>query len=161
MLTLHQPRRPTKPPNQAQEGKHVTFDLSNVEKSEFELIPEGEYAVRVTGAKAYTAQTGNQGANLDLVITDGPYERRRLWDTIWYSALGRMAHAADAFGAPMVNFDPLTSLNGLEAIAVVRHEVYNGKTREKIRAYAPLPADKRDPLAPAGNKASSDEDIPF
>lgn len=145
------------------------FDLTDTpEQTAFELVPPGEYHVRVVGAKPYAAQSGNEGTNLDLSIVDGEQAGRRVFDTLWHSAasLPRMRAAAEAFGCPLKGFDPLVDLTGREAIAVVRHETYNERTREKVKAYSALPAEARDPLgggytpkshAPQGEGS----DIPF
>lgn len=149
----------------------MTIDLSKVEStaplSDDKDLPLGQYHLKAVKATKITSSKGTPGYEYEFVVQSGSHQGRHQWDKWWTSpdALGLLRTRAEAFGVTdLANFDPERDIVGREAIGIVREDTYEGKTRNKLKAYTVLPSSSRDPLASApvgGSSPVSDEDIPF
>lgn len=70
---------------EAQDGSELVmdFDTAAVQPSVFDVLPEGEYAVRVSkvGVKINRANTGKT-ASIQLTVLDGDYKGRTVYDNL-------------------------------------------------------------------------------
>lgn len=111
-------------------------------------MPEGDYEVVIKEIKEDKANSGTPYINVELVVrNDGDvnkaYKNKHLWYTIWasketheYNAKGintLSKHAGIANGAQFNNVAEWGKLlYGKPILATVKHEDYNGKTKERV-----------------------------
>jgi hypothetical protein len=62
----------------------IDFDIENVQASEFELIPEGQYVAQLLNCEHKTSSTDMTNAmwSFSVGIIDGKYSGRRLFDNL-------------------------------------------------------------------------------
>ncbi|MDF2530861.1 MAG: hypothetical protein K0Q65_442 [Clostridia bacterium] len=109
-------------------------------------MPEGDYEVVIKEVKEDKANTGTPYINVELVVrndVDQTYKNKHLWYTIWaskdtgeYNAKGintLSKHAGLSNGA---QFNSVAEwgkfLFNKPILATIKHEDYNGKTRERV-----------------------------
>jgi hypothetical protein len=117
------------------------YDGSKYRKDDYELIPEGEYPVKIREARETTSRNGNPMITMKLNVVDMPQ-----YGTLYYNVtfdptypgmtnqqLGRIF---DSFDITPGNLDTYTWV-GCEGVARVKHGEYNGKMRGEVRTFAP------------------------
>jgi hypothetical protein len=114
------------------------------------VMPEGDYEVVVKGIEEKQASTGTPYINVELVVRndiDQSYKNKHLWYTIWSS---KDTHEYNAKGIDTISknvgiqngatFNSYAEwgnfLKGKPLIASVKHDEYNGKTRERVSFLA-------------------------
>lgn len=114
----------------------ISLDLSNVEETErgeYELLPVGDYDVRVDAAEHRVASTGTEGIYLTLkVVGKGPHAGAMVFDGLWFSekALPVVKGKLRALGftIPEGRFSlDASDLVGLTGRVRVKHEDYTSK----------------------------------
>lgn len=131
-----------------------TVNLSDVES--FEPMPEDEYAVEVEKVEVRENKAGDGlYLNWELVVIDGDYENRRLWyiTSLKDAALFRLKQTFVGLGLIEDDDDELEleydddidptsqegpvllypELEGLECVAVVKNEMYEGRERNRVQ----------------------------
>jgi len=143
-------------------------------RADFEPLPNDTwFHVKVLAAEPVTASTGTPGIKLDMEVTDGPYQRRRIFDRLWASpkSAAWFREKILAFGVELpagpITFDE-QELVGRRAAVMTMQESYTDragvqKIEARPKAYdriagADFPAtpDWRDEM-PA---AVADDDLP-
>jgi len=130
------------------------FDAAMIEPSAFEVIPAGEYVVKIEESERKDCKTaGNAMLVLKLVIVDGPYKNRVLFDrlNLWnanetakkiaWETMAAICHAVGILKPPTVE-----ALHGLPMVAKVIVEDRKDKPGEqsnRIKGYK-----ARAPVAP-------------
>lgn len=127
----------------------ANVDFTNVETKDFELLPRGEYPLRVVEAEERDSQSSEyQYLNLSFEVIDGDFAGRRVWDNPSYSpkALWKLKDFLAAAGyteedlSGAFEFDP-ADLVGVEVVGRViqKKDNYNGEDRLKnvVNSYTP------------------------
>ena len=162
----------------------IIFDDSDaVEGGEIQLTPEGRYEVEIIEAEAKRSKKVPHDPMLTIVVkvlgqsyeyTDretGQIEQRPVvvYDNLMMAGRGAGMGAAKskAFGRELVKGTPVEEHDyiGLRAMAYLKHETYQGKTRLKVDSYQGEYCGY-DPVgtpSPASTKAEDTDfdDIPF
>jgi len=134
-----------------------------VPDGDFELMPEGNYPVKVTNATVGQAKSsGKDTWCLELEIVGQNYAGRKLWLYHGMSEEARPMRKGTirALGLdPEMEIDLVDDVLGCRATAVVFHDTYNGQLREKVKRLRSM-----EQVAPGqmkiGEVESSDE-VPF
>lgn len=144
----------------------------------FEPLPDDTwFNVKVLDAELRTASTGSIGVRLDMEVEDGPYKRRRIFDTMWITpkSAAWFREKVSAFGIDLpegpLEFDE-QQLVGRRAAVITEQETYtNAKGEQKVEAR-PKAYDKRSgsglsedwreqvPATPVSG-GQQDDDVPF
>jgi hypothetical protein len=141
-------------------------------RGDFEPLPDAWHNVKVLDAEVVTASTGNVGIKLDLEVTDGPHQRRRIFDRIWTNPPGWFREKLSAFGVELppgpIEFDERV-LVGRRAAVRTEREPYTGrdgveKVEPRVKAYDRIAGselgDWRDEM-PAPAPAAEQDEISF
>jgi Protein of unknown function (DUF669) len=134
---------------------YTTVNFSDVE--DFEALPEDDYGIEIdkVEVRRNKADDGDY-LNWELVVLDGDYENRRLWmiTSLKPTALFRLKQVFDELGVlegdeMELEYDDdveVTSssgprllypdVEGLEATATVKNEMYDGKERNRVEALS-------------------------
>ena len=129
----------------------TTINFSDVE--DFEALPEDEYAVEIDKVEVRSNKAGDgEYLNWELVVLDGDYENRRLWmiTSLKPTALFRLKRVfeeldvldGDEIDLEYDDDEQVTSssgprllypeLEGLECVAKVTNEMYDGRERNRV-----------------------------
>lgn len=131
----------------------TTVNFADVDS--FEPLPEGQYDVEVDKVEVRMNKAGDGTyLNWELVVIDGEFENRRLWmiTSLKTNALFRLKQVFEELGIiddddeeMDLEYDddvePSTSggprlvypeLEGLEAVALVKNEMYDGRERNRV-----------------------------
>ena len=147
-----------------------TFDPNMYEEQDFQIIPVGDYRVRIEDVNEKTFSSGNEGYEIILAVNG---YSSKLW---YYLVLDRndpkktnqrIGDFFNSFGITDHNLGSGKQWIGKVGAVRVRHEEYNGNMSAKV-AFV-INRKKQDNLAPwkdAGNAAPvavnvSHEDLPF
>lgn len=166
----------------------MTFFKSNhaeAGNNEFEAIPEGKYEVIIESATPKQASTGTLGIEFVLKLRDDvegqKYGGRKLWYYLWFNekTTGIVNSFLVAIGSPdgkeyATAKEMADYAVGRAVVAVVKHEVYEGKTTAKPKyineskiggGKIDSPFDEQpmaDPFSTnSGPIEISDDDLPF
>jgi|SRR5579859_5084276 len=133
----------------------ATLDFSQVEEREgFNTLPTGAYTVAL--AKVEQKMSNSSGKpmySVEFVIQGPIYAQRRLWDnfslqlnSMWkLQAFLQALHPEEEIGK---TYDWVENGDqGRQVVALVKHEVYNGKLSERIEAYWPANEKGQEVLA--------------
>jgi hypothetical protein len=108
-----------------------------VPDGEFELMPEGNYPVKVVNATVSPSKSsGKDTWCLELEVTGLRYAGRKFW---LYHGMSEEARpmrkgTMTALGLnPEDDNDLIDDVMGRKALAVVYHDTYNGQKREKVK----------------------------
>lgn len=148
----------------------------------FEPLPLGEYILTCTGVEDKTTRTGRNMVVLELTVSEGQYERRKVWHNVTFIAEGEkghgmMVHALHAFGLQYdgdLDFDT-EEFRGCSCKATldVEESEYDGRLIRKnvVRDFhtenhgsAAPPASAKEQLTSkqvAKHGASNSEKVPF
>ncbi len=131
---------------------YFTVNFSDVES--FEPIPEGEYGVEIDKVEVRENKAGDGlYLNWELVVVDGDYENRRLWliTSLKDTALFRLKKVFEDLDVldneemeieydddidPSPKEGPILlypEVEGLEATALVKNEMYDGREQNRVR----------------------------
>jgi hypothetical protein len=146
----------------------INLDLSNDAPSvgiSREPLPPGDYPVIITATEQRTAKNGsNSYLSVELQVTDGPHQGRRVWDTLnlWNSnetavkiAREKLRAITDAIAHPP-HVQDSESLHNKPMLATVgvRDDATYGPKNEVVGYKAGAAARPRAPApAPAGRTA--------
>jgi hypothetical protein len=131
------------------------------------LIPAGTHTVEITGVEEKTSSNGNPQLEVELRAVGGEADGAQLrdWLTLTAAASGRVRQFLEAvrYEIPTGEFEvPTSQLVGRQCVIVVREELYQGETKNKVRAYeqtqGDLPVSSRTTAAATGSQGS---DLPF
>lgn len=124
-------------------------DFTNVQGSGFELLPRGDYLLRVANAEERDSQSSeHQYLNVEFEVVDpSEFAGRKVWDSMSYSpkALWKLKDFLLATGvteeelAGEFEFDP-ADLNGVEVYAKIVQKADNRNAEEMrniIQKYSP------------------------
>ena len=136
------------------------FDLSHVSEFNNDVLPPGEYHVRIAGDEIKLTKAGDQYLNLRYDVLDGPYARRILFDGLhfWHSSsegARRMAQAklksiARACHLPNPDYvQDSSELLNREMLIRVKVKTDDYGDRNEIQIYKPVPAVPVGGSAPA------------
>lgn len=151
-----------------------TFDPSQYEEKNFEIIPVGDYRARIAEVAEKTFSSGNQGYEITMEING---YNSRMWFYLVLDASNpartnqRIGDFFNSFGITNPAMGTGKQWIGSVGAVRVKHELYEGENRAKI-AYCiarnrqdKLPAWKNAgtsaPAAPAYEQIDIPEDLPF
>ena len=150
------------------------FNASDyTEKTEFQIIPVGEYRARIASAEETTSQAGNPMIILTLDVSG---YNSKIWHNVVFMLDNpkltnqKLGELFNSFGIQPGNFNTQSWIGKVGAIKV-KHDTYNGETRPKVAYFiskdrqATLPAWQEGSLT-GGAVASNDMpfediDVPF
>jgi hypothetical protein len=122
------------------------IDFTNVEVTGFELLPRGDYLLRVVTPEIRDSQSSeHQYLNIEFEVVDGEFAGRKIWDSMSFSpgALWKLKGFLLASGyteedlAGSFDFDP-ADLANLEVQARVAQKADNrqeGVMRNVVNSY--------------------------
>lgn len=138
----------------------MNFDTSGStgkpgERKVYDLIPEGEYLVKVLAETAKTYDGGKEQASLTLEVQEGPHRGRRLWDNFLLKGYSPMAHQIskerwEELSRVAGGLEDSADAVGHLVTAVVFIDEYNGRRSNRVRRYEPAAA-----------QGEADEPLPF
>ena len=152
-----------------------TFDATQYEEQDFQLIPAGDHRVRIFDVAERTFNSGNEGYEITLSVNG---HRSKLW---FYLVLDRndpkktnqrIGDFFNSFGITDPNLGSGRQWVGKIGAVRVKHEEYNGNMSAKV-AYvinrknqdklAPWKDNSGTPAPTAGFQATTvaPEDLPF
>lgn len=141
----------------------INFDEVDSGSGGFQPIPDGNYLVRIESIHSgRQTSKGDEMWGLELVVTDGDYQGRKIFDNLVFSekALWRVKMVCSRFGVPLTGeveiADIIPLLQGRQAWADVFTDEYNGKKSNKVRDYAVA-----DITEAASAVADVPPDVPF
>lgn len=126
---------------------NFTFDPNQYEAKDFEIIPEGDYRVRISDVVEKTFNSGNEGFEITLDVNG---KSSRLWLYLVINANDpkqtnqRIGAFFDSFGITNVNLAAYKTWIGKVGAVRVKHEDYNGSKSAKV-AYC-IARNKQDKL---------------
>lgn len=133
-----------------------TYDPSQYEEKNFEIIPVGDYRARIADVTEKTFKSGNQGYEITLDING---KNSKLWMYLVLDASNpaqtnqRIGDFFNSFG--ITNPAMGTGKQWIGAVGAVRvkHEQYEGETSAKV-AYV-IARNRQDKLAPWQNPTTA------
>lgn len=133
-----------------------TFDPSQYQEKNFEIIPIGDYRARIADVVEKTFKSGNQGYEITLDING---YNSKMWFYLVLDAANvaqtnqRIGDFFDSFG--ITNHAMGTGKQWIGAVGAVRikHEEYNGQNTAKV-AYV-IARGRQDKLAPWKNTGAA------
>lgn len=145
-----------------------TFDPSQYEEKNFEIVPVGDYRARIAEVEEKTFSSGNQGYEITMEING---YNSRMWFYLVLDASNpartnqRIGDFFNSFGITNTAMGTGKQWVGSVGAVRVKHELYEGENRAKI-AYC-IARNRQDKLpawknaAPTAAKAPAvDIDIP-
>lgn len=109
---------------------------------DFEIMPEGEYQVEVLKSSIGASKSsGNLTWCLELGVLDRRYVDRKLW---FYISMSEKAKSMRKGAITAMGLDPESDVDLIDDVithqakAVVFHDTFNGRTREKVRRLRSL-----------------------
>ena len=127
------------------------FNANDYEEKSFEVLPVGDYRVRIASAEEKTSKAGNPMVELKFDVS-GKNSKLFFYIVIDQSSADkikqtnqRLGEFYECFGIPMGNLDPRTWVGKVGACRV-KHEDYNGEKTAKVhyllnkKKQATLPA---------------------
>lgn len=157
---------------------YYKVNFSDVES--FEPVPEDEYGIEIDKVEVRQNKAGDGlYLNWELTIVDGDYENRKLWliTSLKDTALFRLKAIFEGLGVIDQDEDieleydddiePTTKegprllepdLEGLEAIAVVNNEMYEGRPQNRVKDLFVERKAKKTKTSTTKRKSSRDED---
>ena len=143
-----------------------TYEPGGDTKTEgFQPLPAGTYTVKIDGLEKRTSQTTNEYYSVTLIVAEGDYSGRRIWDRLM---LMDKAVSLDRFFAVLMSAGvegdvDLTKEAKMNTVLAGKHvhvdgepEEYNGTTKAKGVLYEPTQS-----TFDGVGKEELDEDIPF
>ena len=137
---------------------------------EFTLLPDGEYIAQIISTEKKQTRSGEDYLQISWQIIDGPHTRRQLFDSLYIYSPEKVKQLE--FHRQRLFF--ITRACGLERISdtselhhkpcrlTVRHDEYNGRTRNVISKYQPVTRITETQPQAAQQKADTfDGDLPF
>lgn len=118
----------------------------------FDVLPDADYNVKVEKANPKMAGSGNLMFELTLVVTSGPYAKRKLWTNvvvapgnqvalnIFFRKMHAMGIAKEFFGANPSDSQVAEAMVGREFRAQVGNKMYQGEKRNEVKGFAPVSA---------------------
>jgi hypothetical protein len=112
-------------------------------------IPDGEYELQVTGAKAMTTSNNKPMLSVRYQVTAGPHTSRPVWNNFIISrespnALGFFFRHMNAHGLGAEYFQSNPSMEqvadalvGRQVHATIGHKPYQGETRNEVSKFTP------------------------
>lgn len=147
-----------------------TFDPSQYEEKNFEIIPVGDYRARIAEVEEKTFSSGNQGYEITMEING---YNSRMWFYLVLDASNpartnqRIGDFFNSFGITNPAMGTGKQWVGSVGAVRVKHELYEGENRAKI-AYCiarnrqdKLPAWKNTGSAAPVAQIDIPEDLPF
>lgn len=153
------------------------IDFSDVES--FEPLPEGEYDIEIDKVEVRMNKAGDgMYLNWELLVLDGEFENRRLWmiTSLKPTALFRLKQVLEdldvleddeveleydddvdvtSSGGPRLLYP---ELEGIQAVAVVRNEMYEGKEKNRVEQLLGDEPTPKKTKAKAKAKRTKDSD---
>ena len=122
----------------------LRVDFTNVE--EFEVMPTDIYPVVITGIEERAGKTsGLPYLNVEMAVTEGEYEGRKLWGMVSFSpkAAFKVKEFLVACGVSAEELEGNYDVEpedyiGIEILASVIVDQYNGKENNKVESFLPL-----------------------
>lgn len=102
--------------------------------------PEGDYKVEVLEATSDTSSKGNDQIVFTMEISEGKYKGTKLWFycPLQENSLWKLHAFLSALGAEVEEDEmdiDLSELVGMECVAVLSHETYQGRKRAKMTDF--------------------------
>ena len=131
----------------------------------FEPLPAGTYTVKIDGLEKRTSQNKNEYYSVTLIVADGDFSGRRIWDRLM---LMNKKASIDRFFAVLMSAGvkgdvDLTNETTMNTLLAGKHvhvdvepEEYNGTTKAKVVLYEPTQG-----TFDGVGKEELDDDIPF
>ena len=137
------------------DDEFIFVDFGDQPLERFPALPEGVYDVRVLTATHAIAASGNKMLVLNLVVTDGEFTGRRLWEHLVYlpqCEWRRKEVLAVLTGGRLTGPQTLSlnSLVNLEAKVRVVQSQYNDKTTNDIADWIPADSSSGDTTTMSG-----------
>jgi hypothetical protein len=102
------------------------------------LTPENTYRAVVVEVRLGKAGTENRQLAILWEITRGPFENRRITWRGFFNNVGNAKKTAEVMRVAGYDGRKLTSMLGVEAEIVVRHEQYKGKLYARVAFVNPI-----------------------
>ena len=119
---------------------------------DYSPLPDGEYELKVTEATHTTTQSGKPMFKITTEVQTGAYAKRRIWDNlvvtqgndaalaIFFGKMAAIGLPKDYFLAGPSNDDITRAMIGRPFRGQLATTEYNGKFRNEIKRYSPLPS---------------------
>lgn len=129
-------------------------------------LPDGEYELKVTEASHTTTQSGKPMFKITTEVQTGAYAKRKIWDNlvvtqgndaalaIFFGKMGALGLPKEYFQQGPTNDQVVQAMIGRPFRGQLATSEYNGKFRNEIKRYSPLPQ------AAAGIPASAPASAP-
>lgn len=148
----------------------IPMNLNEVETwSGAEILPAGRHTCKVAEAKESVSSGGHDQIELELEATDGEFVGASIrdWIVITPATLGKVRQVLEAASVSIPEGEfklDVQSLVGSLVAVTVREEEYDGKTRNRVKAYdhpkeTDVPADTAG--LPTNGSVKKDDDLPF
>lgn len=115
-----------------------TLDFSNVEKRDFEPLPEGKYELTIVAVEEVNFKSGNDGLK---VTYEEPESHKKIWDNLTFAenSMWKIQQFLDACGYETDGEITVewSDLVGVTVVADVTQEEYNGKVNNRISKVYP------------------------
>jgi len=126
-----------------------TFDPSQYSEKNFELIPLGDYRLRIADVVEKTFKSGNPGYEITMDVSG---HMSKVWFYLVLDSSNpaqtnqRIGEFFDSFGIPGTSMGTGKQWIGSVGAGRIKHDEYNGKTSAKV-AYL-IARGRQDKLAP-------------
>lgn len=158
------------------------MNLSGVSgfNEEYEVLPPGDYHVRIVDDKVKTTKSGTQYLNLRYDVVDGKYARRCIFDGLHFwnenetarrMAQQKLKSIAKAVHMPNPDFvQDSSDLLQREMLVTLRVKTDDYGEKNEVKLYKPLPAVQvggpsspapATPPPPAARPAQRVDDLPW
>lgn len=137
------------------------FTSADYEEKSFQMIPVGDYRVRIAEAEEKVSANGNQMIVLTLEVSG---YSSKIWHNLTLLTNNtkltnqKLGELWNSFGIPQGNFN-LNSWVGKVGAAKVKHEEYNGNTNPKVAYFINKDRQDKLPAWQEPNKTSGGNDF--
>ena len=108
----------------------------------FTPLPAGNYACKIESAEVGTSQNGNNMIKLKLIVLDGEFAGRKLFDNIMLmqESAFKMKQYAEVIGIESGEEIDTQDFMNRECIVLLGQREYNGQLQNDIKKVSPVTA---------------------
>ena len=145
----------------------MRINWDEIEENQYELLPDGEYAVRIVSVVEKTAKTGTPYWNIEFTIESGDYAGRKVWDKLFFTpkTMNRVKFVAHRLGVDTTGeteFSPNDLTNRTCIITLLQEEYRDDHNVVKTQNIVPFDGYKVDEFTTKGvDKKDDDDSLPF
>lgn len=116
----------------------------------YDILPDADYNVKVEKAEAKQSANGNLTFNLTLIVTTGPYAKRKLWTNVtvvptnptalnfFFRKMAAMGISKDFFANNPSDSQVAQAMVDREFRAQVGNRTYQGEKKNEVKGFAPI-----------------------